>query len=79
MDGWMNSPYTVTTTRAPAVLKTPILMDNFSDRLTFEGAGGQTDDTENFQRENFSGQVPMEFLRIQDSEKVFEDKLKKKI
>ena len=54
-------------------------MDNFSDRLTFEGAGGQTDDTENFQRENFSGQVPMEFLRIQDSEKVFEDKLKKKI
>ena len=25
--------------------KTPIIMDNFSDRLTLEGAGGHTDDT----------------------------------
>ena len=25
--------------------KTPKIMDNFSDRLTLEGAGGQTDDT----------------------------------
>ena len=25
--------------------KTPKIMDNFSDRLTFEGAGGQNDDT----------------------------------
>ena len=24
--------------------KTPKIMDNFSDRLTLEGAGGQTDD-----------------------------------
>ena len=26
-------------------LKTPKIMDNFSDRLTLEGAGGQTGDT----------------------------------
>ena len=26
-------------------LETPKIMDNFSDRLTLEGAGGQTDDT----------------------------------
>ena len=25
--------------------KTPKIMDNFSDRLTLEGTGGQTDDT----------------------------------
>ena len=25
-------------------LKTPKIMDNFSDRVTLEGAGGQTDD-----------------------------------
>ena len=25
--------------------KTPKIMDKFSDRLTLEGAGGQTDDT----------------------------------
>ena len=28
--------------------------------------------TENFQRENFSGQVPAESLRTQDSENVYE-------
>ena len=31
-------------------LKTPKIMDNFSDRLALEGAGGQTDDTRSFFR-----------------------------